>query len=230
MNLLPNRDRVLVEADMQAKNSYRLTDEVTIQMERNIENYNGRETNAVQGYVTDQEGFPKRAEVLVDHNSLHPTNLIGDVEMKSNYKLFSVPLPEVYCYRELKTNKTDCAIFYGEWMPCENFLIIERVFRPYAGILEGIEPTELKNILFCLQGEYKHKVLHTAKWTDYEIIFQNEFGREDSIIRMRNNDDEVEAVSDDLTNLLLSGKLLIGKTASTATTFEEYIKKTTYEK
>lgn len=42
------KDKVIVSIDTELKNSYKLTENVTIQLERNVENLNKRETQAVK--------------------------------------------------------------------------------------------------------------------------------------------------------------------------------------
>ena len=45
------KDKVIVSIDTELKNSYKLTENVTIQLERNVENLNKRETQAVNAVI-----------------------------------------------------------------------------------------------------------------------------------------------------------------------------------
>ena len=66
------------------------------------------------------------------------------------------------------------------------------------------------------------KVVQTLHSCDYQIIFQGENGREQSIIRFRHYEDEDSpreeclVIRDDLTELIQSGELYIGLNVSDA--------------
>jgi len=106
--------------------------------------------------------------------------------------------------------------------PLKNFDFGLRVYRPYEGFIEGIEPTLIPDVLYVTTGEFKGLIVQTLKSCDYEIIFQGTNGQEDRIIRFRhfpyedNEREEVIAVRNDLTDLYNNGKLLIGLSPSTA--------------
>ena len=88
------------------------------------------------------------------------------------------------------------------------------MFKPYNGVIEGISPTIIKNVLYLTSGEFAGKVCHTVKAADYSIIFRNELGVDETIIRCRhfeNEDHEREeliAVDGYMTDMVNSGCLL----------------------
>jgi hypothetical protein len=102
----------------------------------------------------------------------------------------------------------------------------ERVYKPYRGMMTGVEPSIIKDVLYLTTGEFMGKVVHTLKASDYEIIYQGQNGREDRVIRVRHFPDEVNereeiiAVSEELTNQVLSGDLIIGLEPSKARTIK----------
>ena len=138
-------------------------------------------------------------------------SLSGEIE-GSDIKYYSVPVEQCYAW------------FDEEWKPLKGFDFALRVFRPYDGLLDGIEPKVMPDILYATTGEFKGKIVHTLKSCDYEIIFQGRQGREESIIRFRHfpgedhEREEVIAVREDLTELLNKGKHLDGLTPTSAKT------------
>ena len=108
------------------------------------------------------------------------------------------------------------------WFPVKGFETGLRVFKPYEGILQGIEPKLVKDKLFITSGNLKGKVCLTLKSCDYQIVFQDINGREGNIIRLRHSDDEfhpreeIVAVDNEATELVQKGELLIGLTPTDA--------------
>lgn len=216
MNIKAGYKRILCTVDTDLKNHYQLTEDINIVLERDVEEYNNRVKMPVNGIVVDGEGFDGGEEVLINHNSAHPVNQLFDhnLNLPPHVQLYSIPAEEVYIYRKSKDDK---------WLPTRSYLIVDRIWEQYKGILVGIPPKVITNKLFVLEGEPKHKVVATAKWCDYTIIFQEANGREAHLTRMKAPDeyqDEVLAIEDGLTEKVLNGDLLIGETAEKARKFE----------
>ena len=210
--------KVIISVDHESKNSYTFEGGLKIRLERNWNNLNKRETHPVNAIVIDGDGLKEGSEILIHPNMTHDSykinnyaNLSGEIE-GSDIKYYSVPVEQCYAW------------FDEEWKPLKGFDFALRVFRPYEGLLDGIEPKVMPDILYVTTGEFKGKIVHTLKSCDYEIIFQGRQGREESIIRFRHfpgedhEREEVIAVREDLTELLNKGKLLVGLTPTSAKT------------
>jgi hypothetical protein len=211
--------KVIVTVDHESKNSHTFENGIKIRLERNWNNLNKRETHPVNAVVVDGEGLVSGSEILIHPNMTHDsykinnhTILSGKVE-GSDIKYYSVPVDQCYAWYD-----------DNEWKPLKGFEFALRVFKPYDGILEGIEPKLMSDILYVTTGLLKGKIVHTLKSCDYEIIFQGRQGREERLIRFRHFPDEdhereeVIAVREDLTELLNEGKLLVGLTPTSAKT------------
>ena len=79
----------------------------------------------------------------------------------------------------------------------------------------------LKDRLYITSGELKGKAVITLKSSDYELIYQNENGTEDRVIRVRyygewNERNEIIAVDHDLTEQINNGSILVGLSVSDA--------------
>lgn len=210
--------KVIISVDHESKNSYTFEGGLKIRLERNWNNLNKRETHPVNAIVIDGDGLKEGSEILIHPNMTHDSykinnyaSLSGEIE-GSDIKYYSVPVEQCYAW------------FDEEWKPLKGFDFALRVFRPYDGLLDGIEPKVMPDILYATTGEFKGKIVHTLKSCDYEIIFQGRQGREESIIRFRHfpgedhEREEVIAVREDLTQLLNKGKLLVGLTPISAKT------------
>lgn len=216
-----NYGRVLVKVDMEYKNHHTFSDGTEIRIERGYNNLNFREVNPVNATIVDgsQLDIPEGAEVLIHHNSTHDVNrlfdytsLSGEAEA-SSVKLFSIPLEECYLWR----------LNEGEWQPVKNFVIVERIYKPYSGIVQGIEPELVKNRLFAKSGNLANKAVIVLKASDYEIVCRDKNGQEQRIIRCRHYEDddthikqEIVAIDDALTEKILNGEYLIGLNPLTA--------------
>lgn len=211
--------KVIISVDLESKNSHTFEDGTKIRLERQWNNLNKRETHPVNATVISGEGIKSGSQILIHPNMTHETYKIhdfsalsGDVE-GSNVKYYSIP--EEQCYAWLDGE---------EWKPLKNFDFGLRVFMPYLGTIQGIEPSQIKDVLYATTGEFKGKVVHTLKACDYEIIFQGTNGREDRLIRFRhfpdqeNEREEVIAIDNYLTNKVNSGELLVGLTPTKAKT------------
>lgn len=215
-NLKVPKGRVLLRVDTDFKNNYDIQGEngnkITLRLERDVENLNRREVSPVEGTCLYSDYIPKDSIVVFHHNSAHPTNEIFDhdeltADEKANgIKLYSIPESECFLWR--KENET-------EWQPLNGFAIGLRVFEPYNGILEGIEPKLIKDTLYVKTGYYKGKVVKTIKASDYELVIRGTLGKEDRIIRFRtfkeyNIKEEVMYVENELTQKVKKGLLIIG--------------------
>jgi len=211
--------KVIISVDLESKNSHTFEDGTKIRLERQWNNLNKRETHPVNAIVISGEGMKSGSQILIHPNMTHDTYKIhdyaplsGQVE-GSDIKYYSIP--EEQCYAWLDGD---------EWKPLKNFDFALRVFIPYTGPIDGIEPSMVKDVLYVSTGEFKGKVVHTLKSCDYEIIFQGTNGREERLIRFRHfpgqehEREEVIAVDEYLTKRVNNKELIVGLTPTNATT------------
>lgn len=223
MKLTYVKDRVIVSIDMEYKNSVTFEDGTKIRLERKYDCFDQKYTQPVNALVIAAESIPEGAEILLHHNSTHPTNEIlnykqvSGADIASNIKYFSVPVTECFAWRN-----------DNEWQPLPGFDFALRVFKPYTGVITGIEPTQLKDTLYMTTGQYKGLIVRTLKACDYCIIFQDINGREGNLIRTRTNGDEktqrepeVVAIDHGATEKLKKGEILIGLTKTDAKQLKE---------
>ena len=220
---MPVKGRVVVKLDMEGKNNHTFEHGLKIRLERQYNNLNRRETEPVNAIVVNGEGLPQGAEILIHHNSCHPVNQIFNYlslsgeEKEATIKYFSVPEEECFLYRKQNSN---------EWHPCKGWATALRVYKPYNGTLTGIEPTQVKNVLWITSGEYKNNVCQVVYASDYTIVFQDVDGRENKIIRLRhfenqyNDREEIIALMNELTKKVKKGELLIGLEPNKAVKYE----------
>lgn len=203
--------RVIVVVNTQMKNYHSFSDGTTIRLERGYNNFNRRQTQPVNAFVVSGEGISGGSEVLISHNALHETNLITDYsqlgkEVSEDIKYYSLPVDDCFAWRKPKE----------EWMPLSNFEFGLRLFAPYGGSLQGIDPTRIKDVLYVTTGKLKGSVCNVLKASDYEIIFQGDDGQEKSIIRFRHSEEEdfireeVLCINHELTEQVNNNELLIG--------------------
>jgi hypothetical protein len=144
------------------------------------------------------------------------TPLSGD-DVASDIRYYSIPSEMAYAYLD-----------GTEWKPIKPYAFGLRVFRPYSGILQGIEPTQLKDTLYVYTGELSGKIVKTVKAADYCIVHQGIDGREGNIIVFKhyeeddNDIEEVLCILDELTEQLHKSKLLVGLTKTDAKPIKEY--------
>lgn len=207
VDLKNTHNRVIISIDLEAKNSHTFEDGSKIYIGRQFNNLNRRETEPVNAYVISAETIPSGAEILIHPNSIHDSNRIfGFNDNISDVKYYSVP--ESHCY-VWKTETED-------WQPLKGFVTALRVFEEYRGSLEGINNTQIKNVLYITSGNLTGKVVHTLKACDYEIIYMGTKGFEERIIRCRHFEDEINereeiiAIDRELTKRVSRGDLLIG--------------------
>jgi len=215
--------RIIIEVDMQMKNSHTFSDGTVIRLERDYNNLNRRYTQPVQGKVLSADNIPVGAMVLIHHNSLHDTNRLfnyrplSGTDIASDLRFFSIPEIEAYLWQ----------VPGEEWKPIDGFVTALRVFEPYRGVIQGIPPKLLQDILYITsEGQLKGHVVMTLKSCDYEIVFQDN-GKENRVIRLRHSDtedlerEEVILVHNDFTKKVNAGELLLGLTPSDAKPLHE---------
>ncbi len=218
MGLKHTDGRIVILADKDQKNYITLEGGTIIRIERDYNNLDRSYTQQVLGTIVSGEGVPEGALILFHFNSLHDSYKVfnhyplSGEQIAAGIETYSIP--EEMCYLW----KTD-----GEWQPCRGFVIGERVWEPYTGIIQGIEPKKIKDTLYIQTGEFKGYVVATLKAaSDFQIIFKNEKGKDEVIIRCRHYEgedherNEIVAIRHDLTEKVNEGKLLIGLSASTA--------------
>ena len=210
------KGRIIARVDPEQKNYVTFSNGMVIRLERDFNNLDRKYTQQVMGIVVDSEYIPKDALILFHHNSLHETyriynhSQLSGEEIASGIKMFSIM--ERDCFFWKMPNE-------DEWHPTKGFATALRVFEPYNGILQGIEPKLIKDVLYVTSGELNKKVVLTVKASDYQITFRNEQGVDESIIRFRpfgNKEEEREeeaiAIMEDMTKKVKKGELLIGLT------------------
>lgn len=221
------QDRVICSVAMDAKNWHTMPDGTKIRLERRFDNFDQKYTQPINATVISAENIPVGAEIIIHHNSCHDTNLLFNYQplsgeaIASDIRYFSVPYSECFAWYDETTES---------WQPMPGYDFALRVFKPYKGVLEGIEPTLLKNVLYVTTGEYKGNVCFTLKACDYELIFQDKDERESRLIRFRSSEDEknqreleIVAIANDLTDQANNEKLYVGLTKSDCKPLNSYL-------
>ena len=206
--------RIVIKADKDGKNWHTFSDGKKIRLEREYDNLDKKYTSQVLGEVISGDGIPNGAMILFHHNAMHPVNQIynhgqlSGEEIVSRFEVFSISESECYLWKMPGDEK---------WNPTKGFAIAYYVYKPYDGIIKNILPQKLNNILYIASGELKGKVCHCLHASGLPIIFNNEKGVEETIIRLRhfegddlNEREEVIAINHDLTKKVKKGELLIG--------------------
>jgi hypothetical protein len=222
MKLKAPSNRVIIKVDLESKNSHTFKDGTKIKLERVYDNFNMRYVKPVNAEVVDAKDIPTGAEILIHHNATHDTYKIFNyqrptTEASSDIQYFSIPIEECFMWREEKGSS---------WNALNNFVTALRIFKPYKGMLEGIEPEVMNNKLYITSGELKGRAVNTVISSDYEIIYQNDDGTEGRIIRLRyypdgNDRNEIIAINDNMTELIENGELLVGYNKSDAKQLKE---------
>lgn len=201
--------RVIVKIDTKQKERYALENGATLHISRGY-NFNLREDKASSGYVIDSEKIPSGSYVLTNYLATEPTyeipyqsDFLTEEEMVHGWKIFSIPHDMVFCYQQ-----------NGEWIPCEEFILTKRVFKPYTGNLVGVEPEVVKNRMYVTKGKGEGKVVLSELNCDYEIVFHNTENREERVLRTWKR--EIIGVDNKMTSDLKKGKYLVGLSSSTA--------------
>ncbi len=217
MKLIAPKDKVIIKVDLESKNTHTFKDGTKIRLERVYDNFNMRYVKPVNAVVVSAHGIPEGAEILIHHNATHDTNRIFNylrptTEASSEIQYFSIPTVECFLWRSEKGST---------WNPLNNYITGLRIFKPYTGFLEGIAPTLIKNKIYVTSGELKGNVVATLISSDYEIIYQDDDGTENRIIRLRyfpdgNDRNEVIAVEHEYTEMVNNGDLWVGYNVSDA--------------
>ena len=220
MKLTAPKDKIIVEVDLESKNSHTFQDGTKIRLERGYDNFNGRYTNPVNGVLVDGMGLKPGTPVIMHHNTIHDTNKVFAIRNKPLCGTYSVPIEECYLYLESYGLK----FVPDKWKPFPHFSTALRLFEPYKGAIHGIPPTLIKNKLYITDGDYAGNVMAVLKSSDYEVIFQDQDGKEKRIIRVRSSGerDEMIAIDHDLTNKVNKCEVLIGLSPSEAKIIYEY--------
>jgi len=222
MKLKAPANRVIIKVDLESKNSHTFKDGTKIKLERVYDNFNMRYVKPVNAEVVDAKDIPAGAEILIHHNATHDTYKIFNyqrptTEASSDIQYFSIPIEECFMWREGKGSI---------WNALNNFVTALRIFKPYKGMLQGIEPEVMNNKLYITSGELKGRAVNTVISSDYEIIYQNDDGTEGRIIRLRyypdgNDRNEIIAINDNMKKLIENGDLLVGYNKSDAKKLKE---------
>jgi hypothetical protein len=223
--LHPTDSRVVVSIDIDFKNNHTFASGLIIRHERQWNNLNKRETQPVNAIVVSSDHIPAGAEILIHHNASHPVCQIlnhkplSGEEVADTVKYFSIPENQCYLWR-LKGSTM--------WSPMNGFATALRIFQPVETKFYGIAPTLIKNTLYITSGELRGKVVHTLKASDYEVIFRNEKGVEERVIRCRhfkdehNEREEVIAVDNNLTEMVKNGEIYVGISVTDAKPLNQY--------
>ena len=217
MKLTSPANRVIIKVDLESKNSHTFKDGTKIKLERQYDNFNMRYVKPVNAEVVNAKNIPAGAEILIHHNATHDTYKIFNyqrptAEASSDIQYFSIPIEECFMWREEKGST---------WNALNNFITGLRIFEPYNGFLQGIEPSLIKNKIYVTSGDLAGNVVGTVISSDYEIIYQNDDGTEGKIIRLRyypegNDRNEVISVEHEYTERVKNGELLVGYSISDA--------------
>lgn len=213
MNLTHPKGKVIVSVDLEGKNQHTMADGTTIRIEREYNNLNFREVYPVNGTVISAEHIPKGSTVLIHHNSTHDVNRFFDLgklsgeEIANTTKYYSIPEEDCYLYKEQGSTA---------YKPCKGFATALRIYKPYEGTIEGIEPTLVKNKVYITSGEYEGLVCDVLVASMYEIVYQNDNNQEQRIGRIRHFEneehprEEIVCIDKYTTKLVDEGKLLVG--------------------
>lgn len=213
------KGRVVVSIWVDGKNWHTFNDGTKIRLERIYDNFDRRYTHPVNAMVVDAEYVSKGAEILCHHNCTHDVYKIFNAKPLSGSdiasEVFYFSIPETECYAWRMGNDA--------WQPMKNFDFGLRVFEKYHGMIIGMPPKIIKDCLYMTTGEYSGQVVRTLRASDYCIVFQNEHGREEQLIRCRPMGDkrmqrepEIVAIDYPATEKVKSGEYLVGITMSDA--------------
>lgn len=189
---------VLVRMDLTQKERYKFSNGQEIYISRGHE-YNLRLDNPNVAEVIHSEKIPAGSIVLMHHNAVHDTYKVFEIKDENVY---SVPSDMIFLYDN----------GYG-WIQNEGFVISQRIFKPYEGLIIGMQPELVKNRLYILKGLYEGKCVVTLDNAAYRIVYFLE-GREHSIIRTRIR--EIVAEDVELGKKIEVGEYLVGTTAKDA--------------
>lgn len=200
--------RVVIKVNVDGKNTHRFSNGVVIRRERQFDNFNRRETEAANAICISGEGIKAGAEILIHHNATTEPYRITNYKQTTGSDIQYYSIPTEQCFLWLDGD---------EWKPLPPYETALRVFKPYTGIIEGIEPTLLKDTLFVTSGELNGQVVKTVIAADYTVVFQDTNGKEGKRIRFRpfgdpttNKEEEAIAILHEETEMVNDGRLLVG--------------------
>jgi len=215
-------DRVICSVDMNYKNRHRFENGFEIGLRRDVDEFDRRITQPVNGIVMACDKIPVGAEVLLNHNATHDTHKlfgykgIDGSAIASDTQYFSIPPHDVYGWR----------IGADKWKPLFPYEFGLRIFKPYGGAIKSIPPTLIAQKLFITTGAFEGKVVMTRPNSDYEIIFNNENGQEEKLIRVRHFGEiedfrqQILSIDKYSTEQVLNGNLLVGYNVNDAKKIE----------
>lgn len=206
-NLQHVEGRVVIKVDINSKDSWTFENGMKIEYKRQFNNFNERETKPVNAIVISGEGIKSGSEILVHPNVIHDSNRIFSYKESSDtVKYYSIHHDMCFAWHD-----------GVDWRPLPPYDFALRVFKPYEGLIAGIEPEQLKDTLYVTTGELKGKVVKTLVACDYEIVFMDKTGREGRRLRFRpfgdpktKREEEALAIMNDLTDKVNNGELLVG--------------------
>ena len=200
-NLKAPPGMILVKVEMHNKENIKFASGETIVVERGYD-FNLRQDKPSIGIMVDGGDAPAGSLVLIHHNSTESSYEVFNYENEKDHKLYSIPKDMVFLYRK-----------DGEWFPFENFVISSRIFKPYKGILIGVDGSVVKNRMYIHRGLHEGNACVTLVNCDYELIFYID-GKENRIIRTRTR--EILGIDVELTELIKKGEYEIGLNTSEA--------------
>ncbi len=213
------RNKILIKIDMTQKEKYALTKDTTIFISRGW-NFNLREDRATMGYVVHGNDMKEGTPVLVHYLSTEPSyavdneNILTEEEKREGFKIRNIDVGMCFCWFDGKN-----------WQPCKGFLITKRIFKPYKGLLVGIEHELIKKRLYVVSGvdEYDGSITHlngivccVTENSDVELIFHDAENKEGRVIRTMSR--EIEALDFAMTDQVIKGELLIGLSPNNCST------------
>ncbi len=214
---------VVVKIDLQHKNWHTFSDGTTIRRERQFNEFNRRITEPVNAIVVSADDIPAGAEILIHPNCIHDTHRIFNYkplsgkEEGSDVKYYSIKEDECFLWLDE----------HGVWQPLAPYATALRVFKPYKGLITGLPPEKIKDVLWVTSGELAGRAVKTLTHCDYCVIFQGIAGKEDTRIRFRpfgdpktKREEEAIAILWDETSKVLNGEYLVGYETSDATTLK----------
>lgn len=213
------KNKIIVKVPTLQKEKYALTKDTVIDIVTGFD-FNLRQDRPSLAYIVDGEDLPKGVKCLINYLAIEPSYIVAnetiltDKEKKEGFKVYSIPTDMCFC---IQVN--------GEWQPCKNFLITERIFLPYKGKLVGIEHQKVKNRMFVVKGmdewqevDLSGKCVLSLDNCDYEIIYHDTDNRKYSLIRTMSR--EIIGIDEGLTKEVKKGKYLLGISAQNCKTFK----------
>lgn len=218
--------RVVVKIDVEGKNWHTFSNGQRIRRERQFNELDRRITEPVNAIVISGEDIPAGVEILVHQNAATESHRIYNYtqtsgkENDTDVRYYSIPEEQCFFWKD-ENNK---------WNPISPYATALKVYKPYSGILTGIEPQPIKDTLYVTSGDLKGQVVSTVQASDFIIVFQDTNGQEGQLLRFRphgdektNREPEAVAILHEHTEKVKNGSLLVGLSPSKAKTIHELI-------